>query len=63
MADEQGTVWYLSKTLWVNLIAFVAMITQTVTGHIVISMELQAMALTVVNVILRAITKKPIVWS
>ncbi len=64
MADEQEvTVWYLSKTLWVNAIALVAMIAQGVTGHVLINMELQATILGVVNMILRLITKKPIVWS
>lgn len=63
MADSvDGTSWYLSKTLWVNAIALVAMIVQGVTGKIVISMELQVTILAVVNMILRLVTKQPIVW-
>lgn len=64
MADEQpGTPWYASKTLWVNALALAAMIAQGVTGHILISMELQASILGVINMVLRFVTKKPIVWS
>lgn len=64
MADSgEGTIWYLSKTLWINAIAIVAMITQGVTGKIIISMELQATILGIVNVILRLVTKQPVVWS
>lgn len=48
--------WYASKTLWVNAIGLAAMIAQGAFGW-VISPEYQAMALTVVNVILRAVTK------
>lgn len=47
--------WYLSKTLWVNVVAFVAMITQTYTGFI-IAPEAQAALLIVANLVLRAIT-------
>ena len=57
------TIWYASKTLWVNAIALIAMIIQGVTGKIVISLELQASILAGVNMLLRFITKKPIVWS
>lgn len=65
MADEtqNTTVWYASKTLWANAIALVAMIVQGVTGKVIISLELQATILSVVNIALRAITKKPISWS
>uniref|UniRef100_A0A7V3JAA7 Uncharacterized protein n=1 Tax=candidate division CPR3 bacterium TaxID=2268181 RepID=A0A7V3JAA7_UNCC3 len=52
--------WYLSKTIWVNLIAFIAMIVQNLT-HFVISPEEEAAILAVINLILRMITKKPIV--
>lgn len=64
MADEQeGTVWYASKTLWVNVIALVAMVGQGVTGHVLVSLELQATILAIINMVLRFVTKKPIVWS
>lgn len=66
MADEipvDVTPWYASRTLWVNAIAIVGMVLQGVTGHVLISMELQATILGVINMILRVITKKPIVWA
>ena len=49
--------WYLSKTLWVNLIALIAIVTQGVTGF-VIAPEAQVGLLVVVNLILRAITNE-----
>jgi len=52
--------WYLSKTLWVNAIALVALIIQTQWGFVV-TPDLQAYALVVINVILRLITKAELV--
>lgn len=49
--------WYQSKTLWINLIAVVAFGMQTFTGKDIITPEMQAMALAVINMVLRAITK------
>lgn len=49
--------WYLSKTMWVNIIATIGIITQTVTGHDVISPEVQGIILALINIILRIITK------
>jgi len=51
-----------SKTLWVNAIAFIAMAVQLKTGW-VLSPEYQAMALTGINAVLRAVTKAPVAWS
>jgi hypothetical protein len=55
-------LWYTSKTLWVNVIALI--------GTLIISLrgtELptgwEVYALSAVNIILRFITKKPIVWE
>lgn len=56
------TKWYLSKTLWTNALALVAMIIQGVTGKVIISLELQATILAGINMILRLITKTPVVW-
>jgi len=53
--------WYLSKTLWANSLALIAFIVQGKYGF-VIPLEWQAMGLTVVNFVLRAITRKSIVW-
>jgi hypothetical protein len=49
--------WYLSKTLWVNAIALIAIIAQGATGF-VIALEAQAGLLVIVNLILRAITNE-----
>ncbi|NBW18172.1 MAG: hypothetical protein EBR82_60375 [Caulobacteraceae bacterium] len=51
-----------SKTLWVNFLAFIVMAVQLKTGW-VISPEIQAMALTAVNAVLRLVTKAPVSWS
>jgi hypothetical protein len=49
--------WYLSKTLWVNIIAFAVLLIQVNTGF-VISPEEQAAIIVLVNLILRAVTNK-----
>jgi len=49
--------FYYSKTFWVNAIAGVAMVIQTVTGNEVLDIETQAVILAVVNIVLRFITK------
>jgi uncharacterized membrane protein len=48
--------WYLSKTLWVNVISIVAIIAQGLYGKEIFSAELQVMLLSLVNIALRAIT-------
>ena len=58
----EPTKWYVSKTLWTNAIALIAMIVQGVTGKVIISLELQATILAVINMLLRLITKSPVVW-
>lgn len=55
---ETKSIW-TSKTLWVNLIAGIAMLVQSKYGF-VIDAEAQAAALTFINIILRLITKKAI---
>lgn len=50
--------WYLSKTLWVNILALVAVILQGVTGKEILSVETQGIILTVVNILLRLVTKQ-----
>ena len=49
--------WYLSKTLWINVIALSALLIQSQYGF-VISPEEQLGIITVANLILRAITGK-----
>lgn len=51
--------WYLSKTLWVNAIAIVALVLQAQFGF-VIGGEEQLAILAVVNLVLRAVTKEPL---
>lgn len=54
--------WYASKTLWLNLIAVIALIVQTQTGFVV-NPETQAGLLAVINLVLRAITGVPLAWG
>ena len=54
--------WYLSKTLWVNIVALAAIIAQTAAGF-VIDPESQAAILAVINLILRAVTDEEIDWG
>jgi hypothetical protein len=49
--------WYLSKTLWINALALAAVILQAATGKEVFSVESQGIALTVINIVLRLVTK------
>uniref|UniRef100_A0A6M3LXD4 Holin n=1 Tax=viral metagenome TaxID=1070528 RepID=A0A6M3LXD4_9ZZZZ len=54
--------FYTSKTLWVNLIALVAIILQLATGKEAFNLEAQASLLAVINLVLRLVTKKPVGW-
>ncbi len=54
---------FTSKTFWVNIISMAAMALQGVTGKTIISLEMQGVALSIANIILRAITKKPVDWN
>lgn len=54
--------WWESKTLWTNTLAVVALVVQGKLGY-VISPEDMVIAMGVINVILRAITKHEVVWS
>jgi hypothetical protein len=50
--------WYMSKTLWVNIIAVFALLVQAKAGREVISPELQAGILAGINILLRSITNE-----
>jgi len=52
--------FWLSKTLWTNLFAAVAIFVQNEYGYVV-SPELQAYGLVLVNLALRFVTSKPII--
>lgn len=53
--------WYFSKTLWVNVAAIAAIAIQGQTGY-VIDPTTQTVALGMVNLILRKISKTEITW-
>ena len=48
--------WYTSRTLWVNGLAFAALLVQNSVGF-VIAPEEQAGALVLINLVLRVVTK------
>lgn len=54
-----GKKFYKSKTFWVNVLALVSIVVQSQTGF-VISPELQAGILSVLNGVLRFTTTEPI---
>ena len=54
--------WYLSKIVWVNAIAFVGVMVQAITDKTILTPELQIMALSVINLVLRTVTKENITW-
>lgn len=49
--------WYMSRTLWLNVIAAVAFFVQSQTGYL-IDPVYQAMALSGINFVLRFFTKQ-----
>ena len=49
--------WYTSKTLWVNAVAFAALLIQSFGTGFVIGVEEQAGIIVVLNIILRFVTK------
>lgn len=53
--------WYLSKTLWVNIIAIIAYAIQLFVGKNIITPEYQGLILAVINFGLRLITKHELV--
>ena len=53
--------WYVSKTVWLNTLATIALVAQSQWGF-VLAPELQGYILTGVNVLLRFITKEKIEW-
>lgn len=55
--------WYNSKTLWVNSLMLAAMFAQQVTGKDILTPEIQASTIAVINVILRLLTKDKVTWG
>ncbi len=56
-----GKKFYESKTFWVNVVMALAVTVQSKYGF-VMGPEMQALVITGVNLVLRKITKDPIVW-
>jgi len=59
---KQEKKWYSSKTLWVNLLSILAILAQSYAGNDIVSPEIQAALLGIINVILRGVTKGPVKW-
>ena len=57
-----GKKWYESKTIWANVLATGAIILQTATGKNILPVDQQMIILSVINLVLRAITKDNITW-
>jgi len=60
---NETKVFWQSKMFWVNLLAAWALISQGVIGYEVFPIEHQATILAAVNLFLRFITGKPLVWK
>jgi hypothetical protein len=60
-SSMSGKKFYESKTFWANVVAASAIALQMNYGFVV-TPEIQALALTVINLGLRYITKQPIIW-
>lgn len=54
---------FTSKTFWANAVGLAAMIAQGYTGKEIMPLETQGAALSIVNILLRAITKQPVNWK
>jgi len=61
LSNAVGKKWYVSKTFWANVVAALALFAQIKYGFL-ISPELQAIAMSFVNIGLRKFTNEPIIW-
>jgi hypothetical protein len=61
VSQVTGKKFYLSKTFWVNVLCAAALAAQMKFGFVV-SADIQALALTGLNLILRKLTNQPVVW-
>ena len=57
-----GKVWWKSKTFWVNVISISSMIAASEFG-VEIDPATSVTLLSMINIVLRMITKEPIVWT
>jgi len=60
--EQKQKEWWKSKTIWVNIIAIAALIVQSQFGY-VLQPEEQIMILTMINIVLRAITNAELEWK
>jgi hypothetical protein len=60
METTSKKIW-VSKTLWVNILAIAALLIQAKTGY-VLEPDTQIYVLGVLNVVLRFVTKEAITW-
>lgn len=58
---NDGKKWYTSKTLWANVVLIVSILLQMKLGFL-IEPEIQALVVTLINIVLRKITKQPLSW-
>lgn len=54
--------WYNSKTLWTNVVMLAGAVVLNTTGKDILTPEVQVAIITVINVILRVVTKEEITW-
>ncbi len=60
MAKAKGKKWFLSKTLWFNLLTIALGVVDVVSGVYVINPEYIALINGVGNVLLRIVTTEPV---
>ncbi|MCK5606750.1 hypothetical protein KAR91_32910 [Candidatus Pacearchaeota archaeon] len=53
--------WYVSKTIWVNVVAVMTSVVASRFGYN-LSADIQVGILTGINIILRKVTKSEIIW-
>ncbi len=58
---NDGKKWYTSKTLWANVVLIISILLQMKLGFL-IEPEIQALVVTLINIVLRKITKQPLSW-
>jgi len=55
---------FTSKMFWTNVVALIGMIVQGLTGNeLLVGVEVQAAVLSIVNILLRTVTKEPVTWQ
>jgi hypothetical protein len=55
--------WFLSKTLWFNAVAILAIVIQLFNHYYIIPPEVQSGILAIINIILRTISGQPLEWK